>query len=111
MCFSTNLIAVPQEAQTGTLSGPPGVPPVLITASPILPLTAPTPVGLGGGPLGAEGAGVTWGVKGLAAGAWSMGFWPPGDHTAGFGAESKECIFQNKKYTELLLIFLLAYQF
>ena len=64
-----HLIAVPQLWQTGTLSGPPGVPPVLITASPILPLTAPTPVGLDGGALGAGGAGATWGLNGLAAGA------------------------------------------
>ena len=64
----THLIAVPQEAQTGTLSGPPWDPPVLITASPILPLTAPTPVGLGAC-LGPGGAGATCGVKGFAEGA------------------------------------------
>ena len=63
------LMAVPHEAQTGTLSGPPWGPPVLITASPILPLTAPTPVGLEGGCLMGGGAGATLGVKGLAAGA------------------------------------------
>ena len=67
--YFTHLMAVPQEAQTGTLSVPPWAPPVLITASPILPLTAPTPVGLDGGCLGAGGGGATCGVNGLAEGA------------------------------------------
>jgi hypothetical protein len=77
-------MGAPHEAQMGTL--PPS--PVFTTASPSLPLTAPTPVGLGGAPPrgagGAWGGGATLGVKGLAGGALPPPC--PGVQTPGFGA-------------------------
>ena len=75
-------MGAPQEAQIGTL--PPS--PVFTTASPSLPLTAPTPVGFGGAARGAwGGGGATLGVNGLAAGALPPPC--PGVQTPGFGAE------------------------
>lgn len=67
--------------------------PVFTTASPSLPLTAPTPVGLGGIPLGAcgGGGGATLGVKGLAAGLAPEPC--PGVQTPGFGAEINGIIY------------------
>ena len=64
-----------------------------MVASPLFPLTAPTPVGLGGAPLGPPGAvgagGEVLGTKGLEAGADP----PPPDpglHIAGLGAAGAE---------------------
>ena len=106
LSIAPNLIGVPQEKQTGTK--PDSF--FFITASPIFPLTAPTPVGLGRPALDmvadreppGVGAALADGLKAFMAGAagaaWVIGGagvddgWP-GVHTPGFGAEIKHYKF------------------
>lgn len=88
-------MGLPQEAQTGTI--PTSF--FFITASPIFPLTAPTPVGLGGAVLGMDAAGgggaFTGGLNGLGAGAaGATVVFCPGLQTPGLGAATQKQMFR-----------------